>query len=212
MFLLSFAIVHGLLVFFGLGGHIRLLMFVAGMLLYETVDSRKAEGFLSRRGEVLAISAFCFGLAAIGLSELGGMSLPPTAIPVRQVGRAVVLSGTLFALVLYSLAYDGILGRLLEFTPLRWLGNMSYSYYLLHGLAMHGVSIVAVAFFPISSPSTIVFWGLLPVALGLSMLASAILYVFVEAPFSLGVSVQWPWRVSRNATPIREPRADQSPC
>jgi peptidoglycan/LPS O-acetylase OafA/YrhL len=211
-FLLSLACLHGVLTLYGFGGHVRLIMFIVGMLLYETLDSGKADGLLSRYGELLAISAFCFGLAVIGLSELGAISFPSTAISARQVYRTTVLSGTLFTLVLYALAYNGILGRVLGFTPLRWLGNMSYSYYLLHGLAMHGISLVALAIFPTSSPSLVVYWGLLPVALGLSMLASAILYLFVEAPFSLGISVQWPWRLSTNSSALRTPQADRFQC
>src|SRR5207302_2806734 len=42
-------------------------------------------------------------------------------------------------------------GRIFSWRPIRWLGNMSYSYYLIHGLALKGFFLVLTVLLPSSN-------------------------------------------------------------
>lgn len=80
---------------------------------------------------------------------------------------------------------DGnIVARLLSATGLRWLGNMSYSYYLLHGIvviaAFRGLAwLIGTAW-----PGWLA-WALLPPVFAASLAASLALFLAVERPLSL---------------------------
>jgi peptidoglycan/LPS O-acetylase OafA/YrhL len=73
-----------------------------------------------------------------------------------------------------------------SWTPLRWLGNMSYSYYLIHGLALKaGFLALAVVIAKQATHGWGWFWLMLPLMFALSIVPSAMLFLFVERPFSL---------------------------
>ena len=82
-----------------------------------------------------------------------------------------------------------------SWTPARWLGNMSYSYYLLHGMTVMAVSIVIAKFVGHALPSWVV-WALLPPTFLVSLVAPFVLYVLIERPISLR---------PRSAAPARAP-------
>ena len=69
---------------------------------------------------------------------------------------------------------------------MRWLGNMSYSYYLLHGLTLKA------AFFVWAHVTGHTIYGswiaivLLPPMFVLTLMTSTLLFASVERPFSLG--------------------------
>jgi exopolysaccharide production protein ExoZ len=67
----------------------------------------------------------------------------------------------------------------------RWLGNMSYSYYLLHGLALKACFIVLAKALPVSHYGSWLFWALLPLMFGLTLIPTALLFLAVERPLSL---------------------------
>jgi len=103
----------------------------------------------------------------------------------NSISRVAVLSVGLSGTVLYCFAYRGVLQEVFSSTPLRWLGNMSYSYYLAHGLALNGLRLAAGRILPPDGGSTVVFAILLPAALLLTLAVSAALFVAVEKPLSL---------------------------
>jgi exopolysaccharide production protein ExoZ len=81
---------------------------------------------------------------------------------------------------------------------LRWFGNMSYSYYLVHGfvvvLCMRGiVNLID------NEISNIMFWVLLLPIFAASLCAGAILFLYVEKPYSFQVSSQKRSRIPREA-------------
>lgn len=102
------------------GGPLRLLMFMAGIFLHEALARRP----VSRPAPVLALPGVALGMAGM----LGAAALP------LKLGA---LAGGFFLLCLCCFSQpQAWLARGFGWTPLRWLGNMSYSYYLLHGLAL----------------------------------------------------------------------------
>ena len=72
-----------------------------------------------------------------------------------------------------------------SWTPLRWLGNMSYSYYLIHGLGLQAGFMVLSKLVPPTGEQSALFWILLAPMLALTLLVSAPLYLLIEGPFSL---------------------------
>jgi peptidoglycan/LPS O-acetylase OafA/YrhL len=63
---------------------------------------------------------------------------------------------------------------------------MSYSFFLLHGLVLN---VIFFSLEHIAPPAALwggMFWALLPPAFILALLASGVLFLVVERPFSLG--------------------------
>ena len=153
-----------------LGGPVRLLMFVCGMLLFELFENKKIR--LKRGGGLYLLSAlFLFGL---------GSSI---AVNYTVLMIAVFILFLLFCLCAFnpeSTAYSW-----LTIAPLRWFGNMSYSYYLIHGLSLKFAFLVLSYFVSDAvSSSSIYYWLWLPLFL-FTLIVSFLLYLTVERPFSL---------------------------
>ena len=77
------------------------------------------------------------------------------------------------------------LSRALSWTPLRWLGNISYSYYLMHGLTLKFAVLVLSKVLPLSAGGVGLFLALPCLLFVATLPASLILFLAVERPFSL---------------------------
>jgi exopolysaccharide production protein ExoZ len=175
----------------GYSDHVRMLMFVAGMLLYETITGRYLNVYLGAIGEFATIGMFVLALHFAALIQLKPDELSilpglPNWLPVYRT-LTLAVAGALFTF--YSFNFDGLLNRAFSFAPLRWLGNMSYSYYLTHGLALHVFATFARWALPRHTNVALGFWFLLVPAFLFTLVASAILFVLVETPLSLTRSV-----------------------
>lgn len=157
-----------------LGGHVRLVMFVAGILLHETIEAR----WLRVPPSAVACAALAIGLGSrlVALEGTWGKAI-----------KLVVLFLAFFLLCQTCFCNPaGWLGRCFSWTPMRWLGNMSYSYYLLHALALKGaVFLLATVHPPSVSCGAAEFWVLLLPLFALSVSASMVLFLAVERPLSL---------------------------
>lgn len=154
------------------GKHVRFIMFVAGVLLYEALDSRQVPTPTS----LLGFLALIAGL----LSTL----LPPISTSASL--KACALFVAFFVLCLTCFRDPSAwLPRLFSWTPLRWLGNMSYSYYLLHGLALKAGFLALAVALPAAKHGSWLFWVLLPAMFALTLMPTAVLFLLVERPFSL---------------------------
>ena len=98
-----------------------------------------------------------------------------------------ILFGSFFLLCLTCFRDpSGWLPQGFSWLPLRWLGNMSYSYYLLHGLVLKTAFLaLSLLTMPANNNPTLLFCGLLPILFAATLVPSAILYLAVERPFSL---------------------------
>ena len=154
-------------------GPVRLIMFIAGILLQETMRSRR----LSAPGSTVAAIALVGGLLATLLPIEGsaGYTLKVTIL----FAAFFVACFSCFALPSSPLAHA------LSATPVRWLGNMSYSYYLLHGLVLKACFLIFAHVVPMSAGSAGLFWLLLPMMFAITLLPTAALFLFVEYPWSL---------------------------
>jgi exopolysaccharide production protein ExoZ len=185
-FFASLVLVHFSGYHFGLLPHIRLTMFVIGVLIYEIADARWLKAKLSRQGEILIIGGylatlFSFTVLDSNVAFQGAVPEYPSIIWTGLLWMA------LFGLTAYCLIFDGALKKLFSYTPLRWLGNMSYSYFLFHGLVLNGVAFLMARLLGPEAKSALLFVALLAVNLLLTILGSLALFLLIEKPFSLAV-------------------------
>jgi exopolysaccharide production protein ExoZ len=155
------------------GGHIRLIMFISGVVLYEAMNSRHVSSPPSALGSLALVVGLLSTL--IPLDGSGGFAL-----------KVSILFVAFFLVCLVCFRNPSSwLPRTFAWTPLRWLGNMSYSYYLLHGLALKAGFLVLVTLVPPASYGSWLFWVLLPPMFVLTLIPTAALFLLVERPFSL---------------------------
>lgn len=177
--------------------HARMLMFVAGIFLFELLDCGRVDAKLTRRGELIALSAFIFSLVFVFIYDThpawlyflprlqGGSNILPGVPTIQGPYKVIVLGAGLLLLTLYSLCFRGFLARFFSWLPLRYLGNMSYSYYLVHGLTLQGVMLVASFVLPAEMRNVWTYFLIVPFAFGATLVSATLLFVLVEKPISL---------------------------
>jgi peptidoglycan/LPS O-acetylase OafA/YrhL len=187
LFVLAVCIAQLILAKAGLSHHPRLIMFGCGFLM------REAGGFRFRwvrLGSALALAAFIAALSLNGITRQAFVS--PYSGPVAQfdtVGLASLFVSTL-ALGYFALSSDGFLAACFRWDWIRWFGNMSYSYYLIHGFALHllktGLDFLALPLRLTAGP-LVALWLL---SFAVTVVAGATLFAAIEKRFSFrrGVS------------------------
>lgn len=154
------------------GGPVRMLMFISGILLFEALDQSQL-----RVSSTAGLVALILGLAS---------TLLPLADPVGMTLKTSILWVAFFILCLACFRTPMTpLAQAFSWTPLRWLGNMSYSYYLAHGLALRAGFLVVSKIVPPTGAESSMFWLLLPPMLALTLLVAAPFFLLIERPFSL---------------------------
>lgn len=155
------------------GGHIRLVMFLGGMLLFEAIRARPSLAPSSWIALVAVAAAL-----AVQLLPLGGSAGYTLKI------LTLFIAFPLLCATAFARPGAGI-GRGLSFTPLRWLGNMSYSYYLIHGVTLKGFSLLVAPYLPREGVGVPGFMLLMMLGMLATLLTSSVLYVNVERRYSL---------------------------
>jgi len=155
-------------------GPIRMVMFLAGILLFETMAIRdKAAKDFSYLG-LLALVAGLLGM------------LLPTSGSTGYAAKIGILFFSFFFLCLTCFrSPSGWLARSFCWTPLRWLGNMSYSYYLIHGLALKAAFLILSTLLSGAEFGAWFFWALLPLMFLVTIPPATALFLAIERPFSL---------------------------
>ena len=151
--------------------HIRLVAFIAGVLLWE-LNQTQAASRLSSLGEMGALLFY----AAVFLIPFS---------PRFGVVWNLLLAGALFALTLFSFAFHGVLNTIFRAWPIRWLGNMSYSFFLLHGLILNGIAAAIERMGFHGSISVFGYVALAVLNLAIALVGSFLIFFFVEKPWSL---------------------------
>ncbi|HWE23142.1 MAG TPA: acyltransferase [Myxococcales bacterium] len=180
--------------------HVQLILFVSGILVYEACQSPWFRRVLT--GRAAQVAGFAALVAFLPVAYVFVTSAVP-GLPTRTSYcydlRAIWLFAALFVLVLVTFRAAGPLRALFSATPLRWLGNMSYSYYLMHGLTLKALALVVARLHPRLASTAIAHWAFLPVAFAVTLITSAVVFASIEKRFSLGVP--------RTATPAALPNA-----
>jgi exopolysaccharide production protein ExoZ len=161
-------------VFLTFGGHDRFLMFISGAWLFEWMRLPKGESAWPHK---LAMASFLLGLS---LPVLG-----------KYWPTVLTFKATLMAL-LFALACKSILSskapawtNMFRWSPIRWLGNMSYSYYLMHGLALKAFFMAWAKMCSLGPHSSWLTLATLPIAFVLTLGPSAVLFLTIERRYSL---------------------------
>lgn len=188
------AALHLALSFVFIDLHPRLAMFFVGMVLYERIgalrDAPPVEPGVT--GKVLARLAVTVAVIAAVVPFYPTQRWPGALSEMLENGihggslRVALLAWSLYPFVHTALGSRGPLTDALSWRPLRALGNMSYSYYLIHGLALHALSFVASRVF--HGRNVALFIALFPAGLAATLVASAALYLAVEKPLSLSAA------------------------
>jgi peptidoglycan/LPS O-acetylase OafA/YrhL len=185
LFFLALAAAFAVFCFLG-GPHVRLLLFISGILVYE---ASRSEAFLKvargRGAQAVALVALAIFLpVCFEIQTLHAWWLP--AEPgTRYRLQACFLCAAFFAVVLVAFVADGPVRSIFSVEPLRWLGNMSYSYYLMHGLTLKALGLFIARSFPNGHPGPAAHWAFMPVALASTLVTSTLLFCKVEKRFSL---------------------------
>jgi peptidoglycan/LPS O-acetylase OafA/YrhL len=186
LFFLALAAMYVVVCLQGVYPRPRLIMFLAGILLYDILNNnwlrQKVHGFADKWGWTALIVTFV-GIYGISL-EPDALSLLPRFNQFSWTYREMVLFAGFSTFVYCCLNATSSLKRVFSWTPLRWLGNMSYSYYLVHGLALKAFAMLVHRGLGASASSKALFWIGLPLGLLLTLVASTILFLLVEKRFS----------------------------
>ncbi len=146
------------------GFPVRMMPFFAGMLLAEGVGDR----IPSWMGWAVPGAAF----VASALHLLPGL------------GDELLQTVAFFALCAVCFRDGGVVSAAMRFTPIRWLGNMSYSYYLLHGFVVRISMLILARLLSQGMPDWL-FWAFMPGLYAATLAVSLLLFVWVEKPLSL---------------------------
>jgi exopolysaccharide production protein ExoZ len=176
IFWLSFG---ALSLFAGVENRTRMISFVSGMILYEITASGRVRNRLGRFGEWATVAAV---LASFILFY--AVHRPRAHSTINAFVPIMLLSASFFLVSLYSFELQGVLSRSFSWSPLRFLGNMSYSYYLIHGLTLQALAF-GLKQFGMLRPSAAFVWAMLPIAFAATWTVSTFLFLGVEKRYSL---------------------------
>jgi peptidoglycan/LPS O-acetylase OafA/YrhL len=117
------------------------VMFVPGLLLYELRDAWP-KTFRAPAAIALGIAAAVAAAIVIAPTitlalESGRWAGAPTTAAVVQAGAFLLLSAGTSLLIFAAVATDGWLARALSWSPVRTVGLVSYSFYLIHGATIN---------------------------------------------------------------------------
>ncbi|HZS05695.1 MAG TPA: acyltransferase [Blastocatellia bacterium] len=166
------------------GQHMRFVMFTAGILAYEILSHDRFRQSLSLKGEMVSALVFIAGFVLVWQLRVWYDSQRIT-LPEHNLCRSLALVPAVSGLGIYCLGREGLLARVFSWTPLRWIGNISYSYFLFHGLTLKGVQMLIAQFWPVRPHSPAIYGCLLLIGLVATVISSTILFVLIEKPFSL---------------------------
>lgn len=170
---------------------VRMSAFAAGMVVYE-LNKTQRKWHLPAGAGIVAIVILCAIL--LQLSE------DRTGIAVRAAVNFIAL------IILILDPFDnpaGHLDRWFSWTPLRWFGNISYSYFLIHGLVLRIGKYILEQAYPPDHASTGLFWTGMAVSFPITIAAALVLYLTIEKHIS--------WRSSMTNEQLERTRTTSSP-
>jgi len=168
--------------------HIRLVMFLIGIILYESSHLHSKPVHDKGLGIIILIVGISLAFICLNYGKTmyylkyGGVT---TELYKDNVLSFVILCVTFYMLCWYSFLARQVSYRIFTWTPIRWFGNMSYSYFLIHGLAL---SLLFAGFEKLRLThefATMIFWLILPIFFVITLVPSTVLFVLVERPYSL---------------------------
>ncbi len=163
----------------------RTVLYFVGVLLHEALRCSGLQRSFTRAGEFGALLTFLAIFPVTYLLHTRGWHGVPGLGPgvLASTCRTLVVALGLSCLIGYGLGREGVLKRLLSWVPLQQIGNLSYSLYLTHGLALHGIGLILSRIVSPSGHHPWVFWAGLPITYAATLGLAALLYHGVEKRF-----------------------------
>jgi peptidoglycan/LPS O-acetylase OafA/YrhL len=167
----------------------RLLMFLAGVFLYES----KRAGLLDTKPRALSqigAIAFLVGAFYVFFDRHFNQMLWDGPRLLHTDIDPLIITIPLFSVAFFFICFQafrpaGFLPALFSLKPLRYLGNMSYTVYLFHVLALEGVRYVAVRVTPPMGNQPGLFLAYFVLGWLAVVLLSTLVFALVEKPLSL---------------------------
>lgn len=160
----------------------RLQMFCLGMLLYELSTIPSVVARMSSDGEWVALAAFAGALVCAYFAFASEADVNVPALFAKRLAFPLMSIG-FFIFGAYSFVFTGFLSRFFSTAPLRALGHISYSYYLIHGLTLRVLKLAIARVIPWNGPA--VFCAISIGGFALTCITATIMFVLIEEPLSL---------------------------
>lgn len=161
----------------------RLQSFCLGMLLYEFSQMKPVTDRMTRAGQWVALAAFAGALVCGYYIFMPTARVQAHAMFARYLAYPLMSIG-FFVFGAYSFVFSGFLSKFFVWGPIRSLGRISYSYYLIHGLTLAGLRMALAARSPAwSGPA--MFCAISIVGFVLTCLSAGLVFLFIEEPLSL---------------------------
>jgi len=154
------------------GGHIRFAMFITGILVFECATFYT----IPQKLDLIGIVALVLALMITVLQR------------VYEFNGQWKIAGLAFFFFVFCLAcfsLNGSTSRFFRWTPIRWLGNISYSFYLIHSLVLNIYFLIFSKLYPASGSDQAIFWLSLVATFVFTFISSSLLFAYVEKPLSL---------------------------
>lgn len=164
--------------------HPRLIMFAAGIILYEVMNNSNWPRRLTPQLDLVAILLACAALTLTGLRILSREQTTRMLVEV-PAGSLALLFFSFFLLALCTLSHQGVLMKLFSLKQVRWFGNMSYSYYLTHGLTLHALQTILRALHFPGRLGAVRYLALEVGCFAVTVVMGAAVYLTIERPISL---------------------------
>jgi exopolysaccharide production protein ExoZ len=169
--------------------HVRIVMFLGGIITFELLQSPHST---DRPKMLRSLEWFAIGMTVVALGALfnleehfASFAAQPALMPRYDAYRTGLLLAICPLIVFCCCGFRGVLYKVLSCYELRWMGNISYSYYLAHTLGINAVRLSVARFAVFKIYPTVGYFVLLPIAFLASVTVGVILFVFVEKRFSL---------------------------
>jgi exopolysaccharide production protein ExoZ len=165
--------------------YVRFTLFLAGMIVEEVLSTHRGLKLLSVRTQAGLLVCAGIALGALIFSEIHTVKTLAHGSASHAGVRAILVLILYTAISFATLQPRGILQHLFNHVTLRWTGNISYSFYLIHGFTLNVLAVV-VAHLPwAKSHPTLAAPLLLILAFAGSFAAATVLFLAIEKPFSL---------------------------
>jgi exopolysaccharide production protein ExoZ len=168
--------------------HVRAVMFIAGILLFELIELPIAQRYTKRFDfAAIVLASGAVAAATASVARVGFIAPDPRIARMQALVSTALFFG--YSALVLAAVIPGVIGRLLSWDWIRWLGNMSYSFYLVHGIPLHVFGILAARVHTgrLAPPLMwAAFIAAFPLVFLVTAAACAALFLGIEKPISLG--------------------------
>jgi exopolysaccharide production protein ExoZ len=167
------------------GSFVRFTLFLAGMVVEEILTSQRGRRLLAPKIQWCLLLSGVTAAAALFLSEWHTVGTPGHERAEHAVVRAFLVLVVYVGLALNALNVHGLFAGFFSMTVVRWTGNISYSFYLIHGFMLNVLAVLVGHLAWVNHRGSIAVPLLFALAAVSTFAAATVLFLTVEKPYSL---------------------------